>query len=95
MHWQCSRRKEEEEAVKRQVPVLLARGDWGCSVAKPYLTLCDCVDCSTPGYPVLHYLLEFAQIHVWGMLIINSSIQSRCIQSSNEGSTVKGLLLER
>ena len=51
MHWQCSRRKEEEEAVKRQVPILLARGDWGCSVAKPYLTLCDCMDCSTPGYP--------------------------------------------
>ena len=22
------------------------------------------MDCSTPGFPVLHYLLEFAQIHV-------------------------------
>ena len=22
------------------------------------------IDCSTPGFPVLHYLLEFAQIHV-------------------------------
>ena len=28
------------------------------------LTLCDCMDCSTPGFPVLHYLLEFAKIHV-------------------------------
>ena len=35
-----------------------------CSVAKSYLTLCDPMDCSTPGSPVLHYLLEFAQTHV-------------------------------
>ena len=33
-----------------------------CSVAKSFLTLCDLMDCSTPGYPVLHYLPEFAQI---------------------------------
>ena len=35
-----------------------------CSVAKLFLTLCDPVDCSTPGFPVLHYLPEFAQTHV-------------------------------
>ena len=35
-----------------------------CSVAKSYLTLCDPTDCSTPGFPVLHQLLEFAQTHV-------------------------------
>ena len=34
------------------------------SAAKSYLTLCDPVNCSTPGRPVLHYLPEFAQIHV-------------------------------
>ena len=34
------------------------------SVAKSCLTLCDLMDCSTPGFPVLHYLLEFAQAHV-------------------------------
>ena len=28
-------------------------------------TLCDPMDCSMPGSSVLHYLLEFAQIHVW------------------------------
>ena len=28
------------------------------------LTVCDPTDCSTPGFPVLHHLLEFAQIHV-------------------------------
>ena len=27
-------------------------------------TLCDTMDCSTPGFPVLHKLPEFAQIHV-------------------------------
>ena len=27
-------------------------------------TFCDPVDCSTPGSSVLHYLPEFAQIHV-------------------------------
>ena len=35
-----------------------------CSVAKQRLTLCDTVNCSTPGFPVLHYLPKFAQIHV-------------------------------
>ena len=36
-----------------------------CSVAKLCLTLCDAVDCSTPGFPVLHSLLEFDQTHVY------------------------------
>ena len=35
-----------------------------CSVAKSCPTLCDPIDCSTPDFPVLHYLPEFAQIHV-------------------------------
>ena len=35
-----------------------------CSVAKLHLTLCDPIDCSMPGFPVLHYLSEFAQTHV-------------------------------
>ena len=40
-----------------------------CSVTKSCLTLCDPMDCSTPGSTVLHYLLKFAQIHVhWVML---------------------------
>ena len=28
------------------------------------LILCNLMSCSTPGFPVLHYLLEFAQTHV-------------------------------
>ena len=34
------------------------------SVTKSYLTLCDPMDCCTPGFPVLHRLPEFAQTHV-------------------------------
>ena len=36
-----------------------------CSVTKSCLTLCDPTDCSMPGFPVLHHLLEFAQTHVF------------------------------
>ena len=35
-----------------------------CSVTKPCTTLCDPMDCSTPGLPVRHQLLEFTQTHV-------------------------------
>ena len=35
-----------------------------CSVAKSCLPLCDPTDCSTSGFPVLHHLPGFAQIHV-------------------------------
>ena len=44
-----------------------------CSVAKSCLTLCDPMNCSTPGFPVLHYLQEFAQTHVYW---VSDAIQS-------------------
>ena len=34
------------------------------SIAQPCLTLCDLMDCSTPGFPVHHQLLKLAQTHV-------------------------------
>ena len=34
------------------------------SVAQLGPTLCDPMDCSTPGFPVHHQLLELAQTHV-------------------------------
>ena len=40
---------------------------YGCccySVSKSCLTLCNPVDSSTQGFPVLYCLLEFAQVHV-------------------------------
>ena len=36
---------------------------WCCSGAKLYLILCDPIDYSTLGFPVLHHLSEFAQTH--------------------------------
>ena len=35
-----------------------------CSVTQSCLTLCDPMDCSTPGFPVLHHLLELAQMEI-------------------------------
>ena len=35
-----------------------------CSVTQSYPTLCDPIDCSTPGLPVLHHLREPTQTHV-------------------------------
>ena len=37
-----------------------------CLVAKLCLTLCDPMDCSKPGFPVLHCLPEFAQTPIHG-----------------------------
>ena len=34
-----------------------------CSVTKLCLILCNLMNCSIPGFPVLHYLPEFAQTH--------------------------------
>ena len=34
------------------------------SVTQSRPTLCDLVDCSTPGLPVPHHLLKFAQLNV-------------------------------
>ena len=43
------------------------------SVAQPCPTLCNPMDCSTPGLPVHHQLLEFTQTHVhW----VGDAIQS-------------------
>ena len=45
-----------------------------CSVSKLCPTLCNPLDCNTPGFPVLHYLLGFAVFmacHV-GVLIMPS-----------------------
>ena len=38
-----------------------------CSVTKSCLTLCNLMDCSMPGSPVLSTLPEFVQIHVHGL----------------------------
>ena len=35
----------------------------GCSVAQSCPTLCNPMDCNTPGFSVIHHLPEFAQTH--------------------------------
>ena len=50
-----------------------------CSVAKLCLSLCDPIDCSTPGFPVLHCLLEFTQIHICSVILIHSWWLYTCI----------------
>ena len=49
-----------QEIVKDRV----ARQAEAYGVAESDKTLCDPVDFRVPGYPVLHYLLEFTRIHV-------------------------------
>ena len=45
-----------------------------CSVAKLCLTPRNSMDCSIPGFPVLHHLLELAQTHVhWVSDVIQPS----------------------
>ena len=47
---------------KTSVPA--GNGYYCCSVSQSCPTSCDLIDCSISGFPVLHYLLEFAQTQV-------------------------------
>ena len=46
-----------DEWLSMQLPVVVVQS------LSP-VQLCDLMDCSTPGFPVLHHLLEFAQTHI-------------------------------
>ena len=50
-----------------------------CSVTLLCLTLCDPRDCSMPGFPVLHHLLELAQTHVHWVGIISNHLIIYCV----------------
>ena len=57
-----------------------------CLVYQSCLTLCDPIYCNTPGFPVFHYLLGYAQTHVhWVDYAIQQSNPvapfSSCLQS--------------
>ena len=47
-----------------QMKELMIRSDQIRSVTQSCPTLCDPMNCSTPGLPVHHQLLEFTQTHV-------------------------------
>ena len=53
-----------------------------CLVTKSCPTLCKPMDCSTLGFPVLHHLLEFAQIHIrWH----GTPLQYCCLENPTDG----------
>ena len=52
------------------------------SVAQLCPTLCDPMDCSTPGFPVLHRLLELAQTHVHQLVMPSNHLILCCPFSS-------------
>ena len=59
-----------------------------CSVTQLCPTLWDPMDCSTPGFPVLHHLRELAQTHVHWIGNAMSSVASfSCIQSFPESGS--------
>ena len=47
-------------------------------VVQSCLTLCSPMDCSSPGFPVLHHLLEFAQVHVHCIMMPSSHLILWC-----------------
>ena len=57
----CSHEIKRQLLLGRKVMTNLVQFS---SVTQSYPTLCDPMNCSTPGLPVHHHLLEFTQTHV-------------------------------
>ena len=53
-----------QEALLNHYQLILQLLFCCCSATKLCLSLCDPIDCIMPGFPVLHNLPEFTQIHV-------------------------------
>ena len=69
-HW--GRKNFKFASVPFIVKVMVRKTQFS-SITQSCLTLCNATDCSTPGFPVHHQLLEITQIHV---LRIGDAIQS-------------------
>ena len=54
----------QSRSVPSFLPQVKRKGQDCCSVAQLCPTLCEPMDCSMPGFPVLHCLPEFVQTHV-------------------------------
>ena len=63
-HLQCDMVEGCWTAACMTCPVLCEGSVQFSSVAQSCPTLCDPMDCSFPGFPVHHQLLELAQTHV-------------------------------
>ena len=49
-----------------------------CSVTQSCPTLCNPMDCSTPGFPVLHHLPRLAQTHVTELVMLSIHLTLYC-----------------
>ena len=62
----CNQNSQKNKLVMDKIVVQFSSGTQSCP------TLCDPMDCRMPGFPVLHYLPEFAHTHFhW----VNDAIQ--------------------
>ena len=52
------------------------------SVTKSCPTVCNPINCSTPGFPTLNYLLEFAQISQVRLVVKNPPANARNVGDS-------------
>ena len=59
-----------------------------CAVAQLCPTLCNLVHCSTPGFPVLHHLLEFAQTPVHWVGDVIQLVWSTCCPKDSQQFSV-------
>ena len=60
LHWSSPSRSQ---GLPGSLPLAFTQVQFS-SVVQSYPTLCDPMDCTTPGFPAHHQLLELAQTHV-------------------------------
>ena len=87
LHWQAIL----DHWAARKLPsiALVTKSDFCCSVSKSCPTLCILTDWSVPGVPVLHDLLEFAQIHVHWIRLTEYQYNQVEVAKSNAWGVVK------
>ena len=64
MIWVLYKSESHHFAVAKHCHLALPQYFCCCSITRSYPTLCDLMNYSTAGFPVLHYLPDFAQTHV-------------------------------
>ena len=83
-----NKRKQGEWCLNKQII------DQFTSVALSCPTLCDPMDCSTPGFPVHHQCLELTQTHVhWVSDAMQPSLSLSSLSPNGYSISSKGFLL--
>ena len=86
-HWQAI--LDHWAARKLTSIALITKSDFCCSVSKWCPILCILMDCSMPGIPVLHYLLEFAQVHAHWVRLTEYQYNQVAVTKSDAWGVVK------